>query len=266
MKLLNFLHKKLNIKSVNFRGFTLAEVLITISIVGVVAAMTMPTLMLSTQNRINVSKFKKSMSNLKSAPKIATLEDESLSWDCTGDLELSNVKKGPCRQSILENSMTGYRIQDYDESVLSSTYGDIRDSVIRSQNIPNISAYSGRIYHLQDEAMLFTNFDDKNHACSLQSLVEDQENDITELFKYCGAYLDVNGLSGPNKMSKCTSGSNKTIGRSTNQSASLEMPSNLSVASDCIVKSSDIGDIYYILFIDKYVVPVDAASAYVLGN
>lgn len=45
-------------------GFTLAEVLITVGVIGVVAALTIPTLMNNAQNKANNEKFKKSYSEL----------------------------------------------------------------------------------------------------------------------------------------------------------------------------------------------------------
>ena len=50
-----------------FKGFTLAEVLITLGIIGVVAAMTMPTLINSTQGAQYKTAFKKSLTVLSQA-------------------------------------------------------------------------------------------------------------------------------------------------------------------------------------------------------
>lgn len=51
-------------------GFTLAEVLITLGIIGVVAAMTMPTLVSKYRQRALETAFKKTYSNLMQAYKI----------------------------------------------------------------------------------------------------------------------------------------------------------------------------------------------------
>ena len=48
-------------------GFTLAEVLITLVIIGVIAAMTVPTLMNNTQGQENKTAFKKAISSLNQA-------------------------------------------------------------------------------------------------------------------------------------------------------------------------------------------------------
>lgn len=49
------------------KGFTLAEVLITLAIIGIVAAMTIPTLISDYQDRVNVTKMKKMFSALTNA-------------------------------------------------------------------------------------------------------------------------------------------------------------------------------------------------------
>ncbi|MBP7211391.1 type II secretion system protein, partial [bacterium] len=49
------------------KAFTLAEVLITLGIIGVVAALTIPTLMQRTQDREAISALKKFYSTLSSA-------------------------------------------------------------------------------------------------------------------------------------------------------------------------------------------------------
>lgn len=58
-----------------FSGFTLAEVLITLGIIGIVAAMTIPTLMNNTNNKQNVTAFKEAYSILAQAGKSIAYEN-----------------------------------------------------------------------------------------------------------------------------------------------------------------------------------------------
>ena len=55
-------------------GFTLAEVLITLGIIGVVAAMTMPSLITKYQKQVAVEQYKKIYSILKNAELRAVLD------------------------------------------------------------------------------------------------------------------------------------------------------------------------------------------------
>ena len=65
-------------------GFTLAEVLITLGIIGVVAAMTLPTLFGNIQKRQTVSRLQKVYAELKQATKISSDENGDPSgWDYT---------------------------------------------------------------------------------------------------------------------------------------------------------------------------------------
>lgn len=63
-------------------GFTLAEVLITLGIIGVVAAMTMPSLIVKYQKQVAVEQYKKIYSILKNVESRAVLEyGDSIYWD-----------------------------------------------------------------------------------------------------------------------------------------------------------------------------------------
>ena len=66
----NFSNKRFSFKSLKQKAFTLAEVLITLSIIGVVAAMTVPTLMSNTSNQQHVTALKKAYSTLSNAMKM----------------------------------------------------------------------------------------------------------------------------------------------------------------------------------------------------
>ena len=81
----------------NKNGFTLAEVLITLVIIGVIAAMTIPTLMNKTNNQEYISRLKKTYSALSQATK-KIISDEGLprgdrgGW-ATSDEALYNMYK-----------------------------------------------------------------------------------------------------------------------------------------------------------------------------
>ena len=65
-------------------AFTLAEVLITLGIIGVVAAMTLPTLITNYQKRATVAKLKRAYSVIKQA--------YLMSYDQVGDLESNEIR------------------------------------------------------------------------------------------------------------------------------------------------------------------------------
>lgn len=64
------------------RGFTLAEVLITLGIIGIVAALTLPSLITSYQKQVTVNKVKKFYTNFNQALKLSELDNgEFKYWD-----------------------------------------------------------------------------------------------------------------------------------------------------------------------------------------
>lgn len=73
-------------------AFTLAKVLITLGIIGVVAAITMPTLLTNLQNKKLESQFKEGYSSLARAVRIATNDNESF-VDKTQGFNYRNIYK-----------------------------------------------------------------------------------------------------------------------------------------------------------------------------
>lgn len=76
------------------RGFTLAEVLITLGIIGVVAAMTIPTLMAQHKKTVLVSRLKKVYSTVSNA--IVTSQSENgfvKEWDLGTEYSKANLKR-----------------------------------------------------------------------------------------------------------------------------------------------------------------------------
>ena len=79
-------------KSRNDRfGFTLAEVLITLGIIGIVAAMTMPSLIQNHQKRVTAERLKKMYTTLRTAIDLAELDNgERENWSFATDDEATN--------------------------------------------------------------------------------------------------------------------------------------------------------------------------------
>lgn len=63
------------------KGFTLAEVLITLTILGVIAALTVPNIYKNTRNRILVSQLKRAYSQVSNAVEFALVENGNKKWN-----------------------------------------------------------------------------------------------------------------------------------------------------------------------------------------
>lgn len=76
-------------------GFTLAEILITLGVVGIVAALTIPTLIKSTQNAELKTAFKKAYSTLSQALAKTTSDNGNVPYQCFADYSY-NYFTGDC--------------------------------------------------------------------------------------------------------------------------------------------------------------------------
>ncbi len=77
-----------------FKGFTLAEVLITLGIIGIVAAMTMPSLITNYQKKQTATQLKKAYSELCQALKMSEAEYGTMdNWDFSGSGDENREKR-----------------------------------------------------------------------------------------------------------------------------------------------------------------------------
>ncbi|MBR6163200.1 prepilin-type N-terminal cleavage/methylation domain-containing protein [bacterium] len=100
-----------NLKSVptppNKLGFTLAEVLITLVIIGVIAAITVPSLINKTNNQETVAKLKKAYSTLAQAVKLSEIDNGSTdNWDYS--LSSENFYKQYLKKYVINTKEFGY--------------------------------------------------------------------------------------------------------------------------------------------------------------
>ena len=90
------------------RGFTLAEVLITITIIGVVAALTIPTLITNYQKQETIVKLKKIYAVMNQALKLSEIElVKKITENCGGLNETAVEKIGATARSIVELNSEG---------------------------------------------------------------------------------------------------------------------------------------------------------------
>ena len=76
----------LHIKRTLNKGFTLAEVLITLGIIGIVAAMTLPALTANYRKQVLVTRMQKFYTVFNQAIKMSELANGELdTWDMMGD-------------------------------------------------------------------------------------------------------------------------------------------------------------------------------------
>ena len=148
-------------------AFTLAEVLITLGIIGVVAAMTIPTLMANVKAHQYSAKFKKTVSTLSNAAKMSQAQ---YGFDYSGLTDKCNAKSGTDNPedkqslcSLLNGTLTGatyyYGMDNFPNyEIKESATFDSVDSLVNAKNkIP--------IYQLSDGSLiLFSSLLGGNHS------------------------------------------------------------------------------------------------------
>lgn len=166
-------------------GFTLAEVLITLGIVGVIAAMTIPTLMNKTNDKETVVRLKKAYSALLSATESIIAEEGPISswnWNESGysmDEIIANYKK----QLTFSKSCTLNVNTCYDASIWKLLNG----------NAWTTMSYVGNGYHniLQDGT--FIKFQKcPTTTCEYSQIVSTNVTAKMEI------WVDLNGNKSPN--------------------------------------------------------------------
>ena len=164
-----------------FRGFTLAEVLITLVIIGVIAAMTIPTLINKTNNQEYVSKLKKTYSTLTQATN-QIIADEGTprvdigGWATSPDDMLTRYKKYLSRA---KECTTG-----------QSCIGNIQYSAMPGSSVANNYAIMLNYARLVLADGTFVNFQTSNNDCSGAQIGD---------YNICAyIHVDINGAKGPN--------------------------------------------------------------------
>ena len=157
-------------------GFTLAEVLITLGIIGVVAAMTMPTLINQTNGAQYKAAYKKALSAISQGVTLnVALEDISFADATVGSAEanVTGDNKDKTIAGFLSNRM----------NVVSTSYGQ-QDYQIDAANFGenNVTLY----------------FNDSSMFSFPQAAVNCTASDRTATGA-CLGIIDVNGKKGPNK-------------------------------------------------------------------
>lgn len=226
-------------------GFTLAEVLITLGIIGVVAAMTIPTLISNTNGAQFKSRYKKALSTLNQAAVMNVALDDYDFSSLKGpndDGEGGDDGEGENKKTmsyILMNRLSSVSSFEYsDEDAVA--FSDDSDSPLNGTDTD--SYYS---FNISDG----TSFSYLKTAGTCSSKSKAVDND-------CVGFIDVNGTTGPNEEVECTNIDGKVNNSSEDDGG-----------DKCEVDSEGVKDIYPVIFYGQTVEPAtDAARAVLFGK
>ena len=258
-------------KTIGMGGFTLAEVLITLGIIGVVAAMTMPTLINSTQGAQYKTAFKKSLTVLSQAVVMnIALNDYDLSQvvagtnatadaAATGNQTLWDVFHN--RLNIVREAATNEFTADAGDAdqwiIVSNTDKEDYEAYFAAHDadtsnsfmdIPETQAKipDGNTVLFMNDGIAFI-FDNTQSNC-----IQADDRIGVGADNYCYGFIDVNGQKAPNRVVQCDGGFGNT--------------GETAGADDATCQVSSPTDIYPIALYNQSVVPASAAARAVLYN
>ena len=257
-------------------GFTLAEVLITLGIIGVVAAMTIPTLIANTNGAKFRSQFKKSISTLNQAGLMAQAQYDfdyaGTSSTCAEAKPAGKDAKAvdPAAQhpdsfmtmcAILNGTLTGQTYLGTVSKVKRNNNGAAADYTIVNAtdgalNASGLTYTNFLAYALADGSIVAFNADAKACELSIGTQLTNDQLKTGGTLNGCIGFIDVNGATLPNKEVTCSAAG--AGGTADAASHSVEAP--------CVVKNDakHMTDVFPIVFHDATVEPASDAAKYIL--
>ena len=234
-------------------AFTLAEIIITIGIVGVVAAITIPTLIQNSNSKKFSTQFKKELSTLNQAAISAQAQYDMDYGSITYDSDPSTC--GSDKFSDSQSTMCALFNSTLSAKNYMGVYGEVNGSIFNSKyqftkKTDGFDPTNFLLYTLADGSIV--GFNPNAKRCSLESGQTINKTVLTDSngLANCIGFIDVNGVSLPNKEVTCADGT-----------------SSLDVYTPCTLKTtgSKIGDVYPIVFHNGTVEPATNAGLAQIG-
>ena len=231
-------------------AFTLAEIMITIGIIGVVAAITIPLLMQNSNSKKFTTQFKKSLSTLNQAAIGAQAQydlDYSLLTQINDDATCkSNTLAGGQYNfcGLFNNTLAG---QTY-----LGKYGNVKGANLFSPYNADMKSFSVEnflFFSFADGAIVAFNPNAKGCGVGVGNVITTAM--LSDKLANCIGFIDVNGTTPPNKEVQCA-----------------EVPTIIVANKTCRVTNGSMGDIFPVVFHDGAVEPATNASlaAFLGGN
>ncbi len=227
------------------KGFTLAEVLITLAIIGVVATLTLPALMTNTGEQQAKTALKKGINTLTEAAQmnsaIAGFDYNSLTVTTHGEEDQSLYSLLASRANI-----------DYK---LSGTSTD-------ASKLVNQGASTNYTIFFRDGSAL--TFKEANTTTDTTSGAKKNSELQDDGLPYgIAAVYDTNGSKGPNLLSNCNKNSALKIGANTTD---VKQAANKELNEVCTKSSRVIKDQFGVRLRGSYVVPNGPAARWAFSN
>lgn len=188
-KISYFFYKAIQTNRLSNRAFTLAEVLITLGIIGVVAAMTLPSLINNAKDKAIIAQLKKSYSVLSQALLLAKNEHEDYVYWNIVDYDMNSTKE-------IYNYLRPHMKVLKECENKSGCWAQVID--LKNSNINSTAGMGDSVYN-------FTLVDGVNVSMNIYSSESDRTlYGVTDfpLSPFLGFWVDVNGDKKPNQLGR----------------------------------------------------------------
>ena len=217
-------------------GFTLAEVLITLGIIGVVAAMTMPTLMNATNGAQYKTAYKKALSVISQAIVLNLALDD---YDLSSTVDIGT--EGTSLFALIDNGMNVVRTETGD-IVGYTAHINVDAEDAETPGAGSDASLASNYTFFFNDGIMFT-FPKAAVACTEKNASDLENSDKGKPDGICRGFIDVNGTKAPNTQTTCNEGTGDE-------------------GVPCVVDSPK--DIYPVVFYDQGIYPATAAGKAVL--
>ncbi len=234
-------------------GFTLAEVLITLGIIGVVAAMTMPTLMNQTNGAQYKAAYKKALSAISQGVTLnVALDDVSFADTVKGTAGATTAPtSGVSIASLLNTRMviakasnaanSGYGMSGEGDNAISKFPGKVSTKTCEEAGKnPGDAGCTLKTVDVTPDTFLF--FNDGSMFAFKNDDAVGCTDDAVKGVNHCYGIIDVNGTKGPNTVTGCDDAD--------------------ATEANCVVTNPK--DIYPVEFFDQTILPASPAAKAVL--
>ncbi len=255
-------------------GFTLAEVLITLGIIGVVAAMTIPTLISNTNGAQFKSAYKKALSSLNQAVLMnVAMEDTDFSTlkkdEATGTAEATDGSLGAMLKDRLQSAT------DITDTYFANAGKKAEDAAAGTEALEDAMTY--HVEHVCTGTASDPQDEDGDSLCDGIEVGKPVEIDKTVAAPTASAwrvYALADGtvfgyLKGTNGAANCSAPNEKCIGfidvnGDTAPNTTIKCDSGEEVDDACEVDNANVKDIYPVIFHGQTVEPANDAARTVL--
>ena len=180
-----------------YKAFTLAEVLIALAIVGIIAALVIPSLATKISTESNMAQLSKSVTLIQNGMGEIFQQAQSHSDEADAIGKLSSIQV----KDLFETAPAGASNNDYiadDQNLFTLTGGIIGIQTMNNYLINNIKNYDGS----NVDANLFSNCEtykfNKNNSVLIVPNIN--TGDVNEDKVIAKIFIDINGASAPNRI------------------------------------------------------------------